>query len=166
MGSNNIYLLTGKVNSGKTTILSEWIQRKKNCGGILQPKINGKRFLLNIRTGEEKSLEVINGISSVNVVRVGKYSFNIATLDWAKNILMNEINNSPDWLIIDEYGKLELEDKGLEPVVSQIIERSSNEKTPKILIVIRDYLVTDFLGKFSFGHNSVNILTTEELDSI
>jgi hypothetical protein len=44
----NIYILTGEIKSGKTTQLMLWASPQKNIDGILQPVIEGKRFIYHL----------------------------------------------------------------------------------------------------------------------
>lgn len=163
MKNGKIYILSGKVNSGKTTAISEWSKKIFNCGGILQPKINGKRFLVDIRTGEKKLLSVSDQTAKRDVISVGKYSFSYSAFDWAQKVLRKEMVNEPPWLIIDEYGKLELKGLGLEPVIGMLIDSISKSKRTDLIIVIREYLVDNFLKKYELPAQIINKENLQEL---
>ncbi len=166
MKRKNIYLLTGEINSGKTTELTEWIKSKANCSGILQPKIENRRYLLDIETNKIKPLDASALTPADKIVKVGKYNFDRTTFDWAKKILRENPNNNPEWIIIDEFGKLELMNKGLEPAVSQLIKLASDSEKFKLLIVIRNYLAQQFLNKFDAHKNRIKIISKEELKTL
>ncbi len=148
MTSGKIYILTGEVNSGKTTALRKWCNNIKRCGGILQPKINGERYITNIRTGEKKLLSVSKKTTNQNVISVGNYTFSNLTFTWARNVLLNEVKKNPPWFIVDEFGKLELKGLGLEPAVGTLINSVSADTKTNMIIVIRDYLVGEFQKKY------------------
>ncbi|MDC1395701.1 hypothetical protein N8368_04275, partial [Bacteroidia bacterium] len=69
-----IYILAGDVRSGKTNALEEWIGTWDNVKGILCPDNDAdRRYLYNIETGENHTLEVDE--PSENTFRVGKFHF-------------------------------------------------------------------------------------------
>jgi len=144
-----IYYYTGPVQTGKTTRIAEWTSLN-NCSGILAPIINGKRHLRDIKSKEEKLLEVE---SNRNTISIGRYNFKEDVFEWGRQKLLAEYESEPEWLVIDEYGKLELRGEGLEPVISTIINHWKINKKNNLLIVVRDYLVNDFIKKFDRGIN-------------
>jgi nucleoside-triphosphatase len=144
-----IYYYTGPVHTGKTTRIAEWASRN-NCTGILSPIINGKRHLREIKSGELKLLE---SDSNINSISIGRYNFKKEVFEWGRQKLLAEYESEPEWLVIDEYGKLELRGEGLEPVISTIINHWKINKKNNLLIVVRDYLVNDFIKKFDRGIN-------------
>ena len=62
--------------------------------------------------------------------------------------MIDDFDSQPEWLIIDEYGKLELKGEGLEPAITSILNNWKVEKRINLLIIIRDYLVSDLIKKF------------------
>lgn len=142
-----LYVYSGPVKSGKTTELISWVARLKSAEGILQPVINGRRWIRNVNTGETKLLEAFSSSPSDKVVQIGDYSFFKDTLDWAREVVDKGFKNNPEWLIIDEVGKLEMQDKGIEPVISKIINSKKRTLT-KVLIVVRDSLLNEFQKKY------------------
>ncbi len=152
--SRNVYILTGPIRTGKTTSIIDW--RKWNVSGIAQPVINGKRCLLDLKSGKTVSLEADSG--DTNIIKVGKFWFKEGSFDWAKETLQNAAAKKPDWLVIDEFGKLELKGRGLEPVVTKLVKNEKFLNSSKLLIVIRDYLVEDALSKLSLRHDETIIM--------
>ncbi len=156
MNRNNIYILSGTIQTGKSTGLLKWSKNNMSVKGIVQYHKNGKRVIYDIESKEEKNLEVENPIDNSNIVKVGKYSFNNATFIWARQKLLQAFKQNPGWLIIDEYGKLEINNLGLEPAITQIISKSEKENKTKLLIVIRDTLKNDFIKKFNLNISNIN----------
>ncbi|MBI1936618.1 MAG: hypothetical protein HYS25_00690 [Ignavibacteriales bacterium] len=143
-----ICILNGPRQSGKTTRLMQWAADKKNIDGIFQPVIEGKRFIYHISSKSLKLLEAHKQTSSDKIVSVGKFQFNKDVFEWAKNILDEALRNNFDWLIVDEVGPLELDGKGLEPVITKII--NERESFPgKILFVVREDLLKNFLEHYN-----------------
>lgn len=148
---NQIFLLSGPIHTGKTTKLTEWIKNKDNVDGILQPIINGRRHIKHILSGEIQLLEILPGSQEKNIITVGNYKFNNDVFAWAHSKLLLAYNKNPEWLIIDEVGKLEICAKGLEPAISNILNSLNYHKNLNLVFVVRDYLVPDFLTKYYLG---------------
>ena len=139
----NIFLYSGPVHSGKTTLLFQWIARQKNVKGILQPVIDDKRFIFHITTRTLKKLET-SPEKSEEIVTIGNYNFSLETFLWAQSVLLYDFKSNCEWLIIDEVGPLELCGKGIEPSLSRLL--SERDKfSGNILCVVRDSMVDKFI---------------------
>jgi len=136
-----------------------WAETLTSVAGIFQPVIDGKRFIKSISTNEIRQLEITP--SEENFIQIGNYLFDKSVLEWAKISLLADATLKAEWLIVDEFGKLEMEDKGLEPVITFLIHDTELRKSTKLLIVIRDYLLNDFLKKFLLDKNDYEILLLE-----
>lgn len=148
---SKIYIYTGKIKSGKTTNLFRWCIGKTSIGGVLQPVIDGKRFFYSIRNKELIQLEPFNDLDK-DTIQIGKYNFLIKGFDKAKAILKEDFQQNLDWLIIDEFGPLEIDGKGLEPVITEILISKENFKG-NLLVVIRENLLDMFLEKCKLKDN-------------
>jgi nucleoside-triphosphatase len=153
MKEKTIYYLTGPVHMGKTTRLNEWIKYQKNVDGILAPIIDGQRHLHRIKTGELQQLELNDENSAQKIVKIGQYQFTGEVFDWARQQLYEAAQSCPDWLIIDEIGPLELGGEGLEPAVSIIISSLKTDNHTKLLLVIRDRLLTEVLQHYKINNH-------------
>ncbi len=150
--SSKIYILTGKIKSGKTTKIFKWACSQKNIGGILQPVVNGKRSIYSIN---EKSLiqleineEEKSKVGDDKIIQIGNYFFLKESFDKARKILIDCFNGNFDWLIVDEIGPMELEDKGLEPSISFILKNFENFNG-NIVLVIRDKILEEVIKKYN-----------------
>lgn len=139
-----IYIYSGPTKSGKTTHLMQWAASQKNIDGIFQPVIDGKRFLYHISSRTLRALETDDNENSITI---GNYKFSIDSFKWAGNLILKAVKDELDWLIIDEIGPLELEGKGLEPVISKVFEIRKNYKF-RIICVIREKLLDQFLTHY------------------
>ena len=155
---SQIFLLSGAVHSGKTTSLTQWIKDKDNVDGILQPVIDGKRYIKIISSGEIMLLEILDDSDNKNIITIGNYKFSSESFNWTRNQLIFFFQKNPDWLIIDEFGKLELDDKGFEPALGKIIYELKNYPIINLVVVVRDYLISGFLQKYSLSKNDVNMI--------
>lgn len=144
---NKILIYTGRVKSGKTTRLMEWAASKKNVCGIFQPVIDEKRFVYHI---DSRSLKALECSEEANSIIIGNYKFDLSTLEWARNSLLDSFYKNSDWLIIDEVGPLELEGQGLEPVISKIISECGNFKG-RIIFIVREKILNRFLDHYKIS---------------
>lgn len=138
---SNIFIYSGPVKTGKTTRLMQWAASQKRFDGIFQPVIDEKRFIYHIGS---RTLKLLESDSTNNKTTIGKYNFSNESFDWAKKVLLDCIGKEIDWLIIDEVGPLELDCKGLEPVVTKIIDERNKLKC-RIICVVREKLLEKFL---------------------
>ena len=124
-------ILTGPIQTGKTTSLQQWVQNRKDVYGILTPVIDGKRVFMNARTGEQFAMEA--GESETNTIAIGRFVFSQAAFYKAAGIIRDAINK-PGWLVIDEVGPLELKGYGFSDVLKTVLQ----QRTDNILLVVRE----------------------------
>ena len=155
--NKKIYIVTGNIKAGKTTFVEKWIKSKTNVAGIIQPVINGERFIKNISSNNYKKLttDVINSTT----IKIGKYLFDTETFSWAKDQLNEAVKTKPEWLVIDEFGILELDGKGLEPEFTNILNRIKNQDHTKLLVVVRENLLDQFWDKYKLKNDEVDLIS-------
>jgi nucleoside-triphosphatase THEP1 len=153
--NRQINIVTGKIQSGKTTRLFEFITNHKDVDGILSPVVNGKRVLFHIASKTIKRFEVDE--SSEETISIGNYIFLQESFDWANEKLLQGYSSKPDYFVIDEVGKLELKGKGFYPSIKEILEIKDNSKT-QLILVVRDYLLDEVLHYFGICNNEYEIL--------
>ncbi|MCP5062418.1 MAG: hypothetical protein GY936_08145 [Ignavibacteriae bacterium] len=150
-----IYIVTGPIHSGKTTRLFKFVVNQNSIDGILAPIVNEERKLYHISSRKIKNLEVSE--SSDETISIGKYHFLQESFDWANANLIKSFNQVPDWIIIDELGKLELKREGLHKSASYILDKI-NDSSTKIILVIRDYLLEDIIEFYGISKEEYEIL--------
>jgi nucleoside-triphosphatase THEP1 len=141
---DKIFILSGEVKSGKTSKLMLWAASQKLITGIFQPVIEDKRYIYNI---DSKTLKPLETNDKDNSVLIGNYRFSNSTFDWAKDCLVNSLERKFNWLVIDEIGPLELQGKGLEPVVSKIFSHQE-QLEGNILLIVRSALFEKFIKHY------------------
>ena len=141
----NIHILTGEIKSGKTTRLMLWASSQKNIDGILQPVIEGKRFIYHIGSKTLKQLEIAD---EPNAIQIGNYKFSGTVFSWSQNVILSCFQKHLDWLVIDEIGPLELEGKGLEPAISEIFKQVNN-LNGNVLCVVRNSILEEFIKHYN-----------------
>jgi nucleoside-triphosphatase THEP1 len=152
----NIYILSGKIHSGKTTKLMLWIKNKKNVVGILQPVVDGKRFFYDISAKQLKQFEIGKEVSK-DIIIIGNYKFSLDTFLWANKRLVDLLFTDFLWMIIDEVGKLEMNNEGIFNAVNKIIFKAHEMRNAKFLFVVREELLEKFLEKFSLKKTDIRI---------
>lgn len=158
MSPHRIYIFTSPVHSGKTTTLQQWLRNNNiNAAGILTPDKDGKRMLYDISENQYHEMEKDESCPPEDCLIIGKYRFSKDAFRTAKQILNEAVNKNPDWLIVDEIGKLELNEKtGLEPTITHIIELYKNGSTNgKLLLVIRNYLLDEAVNTYGLSNDMI-----------
>jgi len=142
-----IFILTGPVHSGKTTLLKNVVRelkrQKYRIGGFLSEPIWKSEEtvgydLFDLR--EERSIPLIRRTGEKEWQKIGAYFFIPQGLAKAEKIILQE--KDVDILVVDEVGPLELSGKGFWPALKQVIFHPLNI----YLVVIRINILEDFLS--------------------
>ena len=106
------------------------------------PDINGSRKIFDVRSREIFDIECADAINTKEpLITAGRFHFYTTAFEKANSILINALNHEPAWLVIDEAGKLELENKGFYSSIVRALEiYDNNEMTGNLLITVRDSL--------------------------
>ena len=139
--NQQIYILTGPIQSGKTTSLQKWSENENNVWGILTPVLEGKRVFMNVTTGEQFPMEAEEG--EKEILSVGRFSFSKKNFDKAVGIIEEAIDKE-GWLIIDEIGPLELRGEGF----SEIVKKALKKRNHKVILIAREGLVEKLRSYF------------------
>ena len=134
--TGKFFILTGPVETGKTTSLVKWSENRDDVFGILTPVVNGKRTFMNVHARHLFDMEATE--EEKEIVTVGRFIFSKINFDRAMQIIRSAKDKN-GWLIIDEIGPMELRGEGFREVLKEIIA-SGNEKQ-KIILVVREGLV-------------------------
>lgn len=153
----SIYIFSRPIHSGKTTALLQWSNHQKNISGILMPDINGSRKILDLNTKKVFNIECIDALNTTEpLTSVGRFHFYTAAFDKANSILINALTQKPDWLVIDEAGRLELEGSGFYKSIIQAVDLYSNTGYPlNLLITVRDSLCGEVISFFKIKNHTV-----------
>ena len=145
-----IYVVTGKIESGKTTFIHELVTKLKT-EQISVSGIYSKRIVENYMTTGYNVVKISNGDSikflrtkgSRNQQRIGKfYIYDEGLVAGKEELLLNKTQIK----VIDEIGKLELEGKGWCESLYQIIEYPESN----LLLSVREEVVNEVNLKFGF----------------
>lgn len=145
MAAKKIIILTGEIQTGKTTTLFNWVKDRKDIAGVLTPVVEGKRFFYSIPNAAYYNMEVAE--NETEVLQVGRFLFSATQFEKTNNSILKWLSE-PHWkyLVIDEIGPLELvQQKGLWTSLSSICE-TNFDKT--IILVVRKSLSGQVKGLF------------------
>jgi nucleoside-triphosphatase THEP1 len=153
----SIYIFSRPVHSGKTSVLLSWCNYQKNIRGILMPDINGSRKILDIHSKEVFDIECPDPLNTKEpLTTVGRFHFYTAAFERANAILMRALSQNPDWLIIDESGKLELEGLGFNNSIKKAVELyNTSDHVGNLLITVRDSLCEKTIEFFNLKNYQV-----------
>jgi len=172
-----IFIITGNVEQGKTTLLIQLITflKTKNIaiGGFYSPRIlkDTKTIgydLVNIYT--EKRIPFLRENKLKDSNSVGKFKVNKETLEIGEIWLNPKNLLDKNLIVIDEVGKWELNNKGWSKSLDFILKTTN---TP-ILLVVREMFVEDILLKwklqnveiFNAKQNNFNFISTKIFKTI
>ncbi|OFX39827.1 MAG: hypothetical protein A2X08_02915 [Bacteroidetes bacterium GWA2_32_17] len=153
-----IFIITGKIDSGKTTFIKNLIEnlkeKKIKVGGIYSQKIfeNNERIgydLFDINTNKSEIFlrKNING----NYNKIGIFSIFPKALELRIESLKPENNTENKIVIIDEIGNLEFSDKAWAKSLEELIKFQKNN----ILIVVREALTEKVIKKWNLQNYTV-----------
>ena len=145
---SEIYIYTGEKGIGKSTLLQKLFLKKENVCGIIQPRSEGIKYLVDIESGEKRKLELDAKESEAGTISIGNYLFSEETFLWGQQKLNDAVTSTNKLLIVDEIGPLELRGSGLEPDLTKIISSSIDLKI-KLLLVVRPALIELVIANYN-----------------
>jgi nucleoside-triphosphatase THEP1 len=146
-----IYIITGKIGSGKTSVIQKLIQ-KFRFENIPVSGIYSNRILENEKTTGYDVVDISTGGTEKflrqqgdeNQQRIGKFYIDAEGLKKGNQILMNSHSKL---IIIDEIGKLELEGRGWANSLEQLIANSKSS----LLLSVREEVIDEVFKKFKIS---------------
>lgn len=140
--TKQIYILTAPIQTGKTTSLVNWSDKRNDVYGILTPAVDGKRMFMNAHTRQLFLMEANE--SETEVLTIGRFVFSKTNFDKAIQIIGEAIDKE-GWLVIDEIGPMELRGEGFGDVLKEVLAK----RQYKILLVVREGLPQQVKGYFN-----------------
>lgn len=146
-----ITILTGAVNSGKTTRLMSLYKKEKQGDGIALPKIHVKgqyvgQDILRLSTGASVPFSRVlphlpKGWDEGE--RYQNYSFSLGGITFGRAVLGEMIKSPVNPVFIDEIGPLELLGEGFYSVFYTLLSCQKD-----MVVTVRDSCLVGFLTKF------------------
>ena len=144
-----ILILSAPIQSGKTTKLMSWFEKRDKVDGILAPVKNNRRHIFCIGNNQLIDLEDVTKIE--DQLKIGRFTFSLNAFNQTRKYLQQIDPGETDWIIIDEIGPLELNGKGLEPALSECLNKWQRYPV-NIILVVRDYLLDGVIKKYNVEH--------------
>ena len=145
-----VIIFTAPIRSGKTTALMQTFAERNDTAGFLCPDVNGLRHFFDLQTKELLPFEL--GLADLisERVQIGKFSFDKKVFDRASDMFSKWIKQSNRYIVIDEIGKLELNNMGFEPSFSRFLTTAKNwTLDTKIILVVRNSLLEAMISHYN-----------------
>lgn len=156
-----IYILTGPINTGKTSWLIDDFKKRSNADGFAcrKVRVNGEHIgyeLVHLKTGE--TCQFIRKIAHIpedwnEAFRLGvHYSFNKEGAAFAQKITDEALNSKIDFFYLDEVAHLELKGQGFADILKRVLAARID-----MLLVVREALVEKITK--TFGIKEYEVIT-------
>lgn len=147
-----VTIITGKIDSGKTTRLLSLYNESKTGDGFIIKKVYEQGIhigqdVLRLSTGECKPFSLKKGRLPRcwdEIYCCGPYSFSGQGLSFANNIIIDALQMNFEPLYIDEIGPLELQEKGFFNILTLILASRKNS-----YITVRETCLHAVISKFN-----------------
>jgi nucleoside-triphosphatase THEP1 len=150
-----VYILTAPIQTGKTTALVAWSEKREDVYGILTPVADGKRMFMNAHNRQLFLMEAKEG--ETETLTIGRFTFSKANFDKAIQIIKEAIDKE-GWLVIDEIGPMELRGEGFAEVLKEVLAKRKHN----FLLVVRDK--GDMLEKVKNQFGISNAITIRSIN--
>ncbi|HEX2946281.1 MAG TPA: nucleoside-triphosphatase [Clostridia bacterium] len=163
-GNAFVHILTGGVDSGKTTRLLSIYREMDSGDGFINVKIYregtiaGQR-IIRLSSGESEPFSYIRGFTPDGwdeKYTYGNYSFSEKGLAFARNIVSDIVSRRISPVFIDEIGPLELGKKGFYDIF-RILLHTNNE----IYTAVRESCIESVIREF--GISAYEIINPDSL---
>ncbi len=153
-GQRRVFIVAGSVGQGKTTLVKRvalfFSENKIAAGGIISERImTGTRttgyYVSDIETGEKKLF--LSETGETGSEKIGRFYINPEGLQMGISVLGSLCTRKDMFMIIDEVGSLEIEDKGWAKCLDDLLEKTSNN----IIITVRDSNIDKVRAKWNFS---------------
>ena len=163
---HNIYIVTGKVHSGKTTFVRRLAARMKkeniNLTGFLSVGSfsGGQRSTFTLEHLEDGKQQALASIEKgEDWLRFGRFYFNPEALREGERIIRRGMEMKADLVVVDEVGPFELQGGGWKG----ILELLEKEYEMAQIWVVREQVLDEVLDRWNIpGENVFTVNAGEE----
>lgn len=153
-----VYIVTGGINQGKTTMLLSIYHKIRRGDGLINKKVfmegtNIGQEIVRLSTGERQYFSFKEGFIPKDwneECRYGPYSFSEEGFAFARSIVLNTIRDRIEPVFIDELGPLELEGKGFHNIFLMLMKEAKD-----VYVVIRESCVLMAIKEFSIRNYTI-----------
>jgi len=159
-----IFILTGPVHSGKTTLLKKVVRelkgQKYRLDGFLSEAVSEREETVGydlFDLKKERTIPLIRRTGEKEWQKIGSYFFIPQSLAEAEKIILR--GKESDILVVDEVGPLELSGKGFWPALKQVVFQSLTS----FLFVVRINILEDFLAMLGMSEVKIFDIKNKEV---
>lgn len=153
-----VFILTGKVNQGKTTLTHEIVLKLQERGYDIKgftslcksDHLNRDSYVIrNIETGREDFFCSMK--PDPQKLHFGRFFFEENGIRAGRLIITKSTEYHTDLLVIDELGPIEITGKGWAPSIQYVVEQNAMAQ----LWIVREKLVKPMMRKWNIGDVTV-----------
>ena len=152
-----ITIITGSLNSGKTTRLIQHYETHRKGDGFAALKImEGHQVIgfdaLHLSTGEQKRLLTHQNVCSFipETPMIGPYGLNQKTFAWMIELLNDMIKHQKSPVYIDEIGQWELNHQGFDAIIKKILDHPLD-----LICVVRDCWLDQVINHYQMSQTRI-----------
>ena len=153
-----IIIISGNKNQGKSSLIKKIIklleQNNKTFAGFYAEKIIYDDLVFGydmITLPKKKRFPFLRTVGNQNQQRIGNFFINDFTLAEGTMHIKNAIHHKVAFLILDEIGKLELQNKGW----YYALEKASKSFNGKIILAVRTQFVEKVIKKWNLKNTQI-----------
>ena len=159
--SKHIYIITGSIGQGKTTQSQKLVEalKSKNISvcGICSPRIieDGHTVgydIVDINTSKRVPFLRIDSYDDFK--KIGRYSIYQQAIESGKETLAKASKSNTDVIVVDEIGKMELDNEGWFEHITKLINSRAI-----VVFSVRDTFVDQIIEKWEMKNYSVNMVS-------
>ncbi|MFA7560476.1 MAG: nucleoside-triphosphatase [Candidatus Izemoplasmatales bacterium] len=147
-----IKIITGKINSYKTTRLIDYYQNYKQGDGFASLKVMHNDIVKEynlLHLSKNKKIPYIKrnnqDITEPVIYEIGPYRFLKSAFDYVETEIEKMIEKRVEPIFLDEISLLELKNQGFHQILIKLLAADLD-----LILVIRNDLLIDVLAKYQF----------------
>jgi nucleoside-triphosphatase THEP1 len=164
-----IFIITGNIASGKTTFLVQLNEKLRELniktGGFYSPRIMDDDLTIGydlVHVTDNERIEFLRNDGDSNNAEIGRFTIDEKSVLRATQWIKEDIENDWKIIIIDEVGKLELDEKGWYDAIDILL--SSNIKNQ--IWAVRNSFVDQGIKKWNLKNAVIIDVENQTVDDI
>jgi len=153
-----ITIITGKINSGKTTYIKNLYQKDNIGDGVISIKSMIDDTVDNYQSLHLKSnqlfSQVLRNTHTLNedeiICKIGPYNFLKSGLNQSENLFHQMIDNFISPIYIDEIGLLELDEKHYHNIFTELVKSGLD-----VIFTVRTDLLDQVIKKYNITNPKI-----------
>ncbi len=165
----DVFILTGKINRGKTTLTRQIASKLRENGIIVRgfvtlsnsnDKYRNAYYIKDVITGDEA--ELCSTHVDKQKPNFGRFYFEEKGFKLGCDIILQSIETPTELVIVDELGPMEVNDRGWAPAIEKVVESNVCAQ----FWVVREKLVKVMMRKWNLGNVIVFRLEEDDISTI